>query len=864
MLQRLIRFEELFHLALGVDPYPYQRRLAEAKAWPEVLAVPTGLGKTAAVVLAWLWRRRFADAATRQDTPRRLVYCLPMRTLVQQTADQIREWFLRLELLESDDLPEWIGGPRDSARIPVHVLMGGDLAQGWDARPEDDQVIVGTQDQLLSRALNRGYGVSRYRWPMQFSMLNNDCLWVVDEPQLFGDALATTRQLQAFRQQMGTYGPTRTVWMSATLHPDWLRTVDAPDDAVVLRLDDDDRAQARTRLTAAKPLVKAGVSLTERGADHPYTYIQELAQYVQDVHRKGTLTLVVVNRVARAQRLFIALHGAKAASEVQLVHGRFRPGDRDPIHKTFREFQDKDAILVATQAVEAGVDLSATTLVTELAPWPNLVQRFGRCNRDGRATNAQVHWVDIESKEHAALPYPPESLADARAVLQSLTDVSIDRLPDVRPQMEYGHVLRRRDLLALFDTTPDLTGFDIDVSPYVRDAEESDVQVFWRIWDDGQEPPADLPRPDPREVCRVSRRMLRDYLHHKARGKETARKVWAWDPLRRRWREVDRNGIVPGQLLLLDGRMGGYDPHLGFYPDSWTLVRPVPQAMEQPNPPFEAHDQDNDNGPVNGTVVELGRHLLDVAQAAERVRQAFPEVRELSVLAEAARQHDRGKAHILFQTRLRQQAWPDGGAPVSQSQLLAKAPVRRDGTGEDKSQGAGESASSSRAVAAPDDAAPDDAAASRRPDTRSADGFRHELASALAYLADQASDRRNDWDVRLTAYLIAAHHGKVRLHIRSVPTEPVPPDDTLFARGVWDGDMLPSVPLPDGSTLPAATLHLDVMRLGQVVREGAALDSWVLGVERLLDRFGPFRLAWLETLLRVADWRASQEEVDLA
>lgn len=29
-------------------------------------------------------------------------------------------------------------------------------------------------------ALNRGYGMSRYRWPMHCGLLNNDCRWVMD------------------------------------------------------------------------------------------------------------------------------------------------------------------------------------------------------------------------------------------------------------------------------------------------------------------------------------------------------------------------------------------------------------------------------------------------------------------------------------------------------------------------------------------------------------------------------------------------------------------------------------------------------------------------------------------------------------
>ena len=49
-----------------------------------------------------------------------------------------------------------------------------------------ETVIVGTQDQLLSRALNRGYSMSRFRWPVHFGLLDNDCLWVMDEIQLMG------------------------------------------------------------------------------------------------------------------------------------------------------------------------------------------------------------------------------------------------------------------------------------------------------------------------------------------------------------------------------------------------------------------------------------------------------------------------------------------------------------------------------------------------------------------------------------------------------------------------------------------------------------------------------------------------------
>ena len=63
-------------------------------------------------------------------------------------------------------------------------------------QPDKPWVLVGTQDQLLSRALNRGYAMSRFEWPVHFGLLNNDCRWLIDEVQLMGPGLWTTSQLE--------------------------------------------------------------------------------------------------------------------------------------------------------------------------------------------------------------------------------------------------------------------------------------------------------------------------------------------------------------------------------------------------------------------------------------------------------------------------------------------------------------------------------------------------------------------------------------------------------------------------------------------------------------------------------------------
>lgn len=203
-------YNDFFKQATQLDAtYPYQETLG-CQPWPDFLEIPTGLGKTAAVVLGWLYKRIVLQDS---NTPRRLVYCLPMRVLAEQTEANIRCWLKNL------------GG--DAETIPVHLLMGGEQdLRPWTLHPEQNTILIGTQDMLLSRALMRGYGMSRYQWPVHFALLHNDALWVFDEVQLMGAGLGTSAQLEAFRRQFNTHGNARTLWVSATLNREWLNTVD--------------------------------------------------------------------------------------------------------------------------------------------------------------------------------------------------------------------------------------------------------------------------------------------------------------------------------------------------------------------------------------------------------------------------------------------------------------------------------------------------------------------------------------------------------------------------------------------------------------------------------------------------------------
>ena len=91
-------FHEFFQRAMGgertVAPYPYQCKFATQATLPHLLRVPTSAGKTATAILGWLYRWQ----AQPKQTPRRLVYCLPMRVLVEQSEREARRWINNLGL----------------------------------------------------------------------------------------------------------------------------------------------------------------------------------------------------------------------------------------------------------------------------------------------------------------------------------------------------------------------------------------------------------------------------------------------------------------------------------------------------------------------------------------------------------------------------------------------------------------------------------------------------------------------------------------------------------------------------------------------------------------------------------------------
>jgi len=811
-----------------------------------------------------------------------------MRVLAEQTADVVRGCLSKLGIL-------WDPNGSHTDKVGVHLLMGGaDPGGEWNLYPEECAVFVGTQDMLLSRALNRGYAAGRARWPMDFGLLNHDALWVLDEVQLMDVGLATTAQLQAFFEEDVSRGarPRISWWMSATLQPEWLRSVDTRErhgqwiDAPVA-LNDADRT---TGLAAISKSIEVE-TIDEADAN-------ALARLCADRHRElsdgefGRITLVVCNTVARAVATYDSLKASKLAStELELVHGRFRPFDRASWRSRFLERSTckpgVDRIIVATQVVEAGVDISAGCVVTDLAPWSSLVQRFGRCARYGGTGKVVV--VDRGREEGSAPPYAVEELNGALDALHKLasgpSDVGISRLeafedaltPDERATLyPYvpAHLLIRRELDELFDTTPDLTGADIDISRFIRSGEERDLSVFWievqkpKAKERPQAPSARR-RPAREELCGVPFLAAQEWLCGKATKEDRKAKLrggvqaWVWDYVDGAWREAKRQDLTPGTVVCVASRVGGYAAARGFDPKSEVPVLPVPNEL--PEDVQTADDLDDSELLSEADRYKtIATHNREVGEEVARITSMLGvsgRTRDLLVLA--GRWHDYGKAHPAFQGLISRSDDRPARADLAKAPKTAWGRIYRMDNGD------------------------------VRP------GFRHELASCLAlfdvlrrYQPDHAgllgpwaevfaltgksattapaADREIATELErqvldcsaeefdLLAYLVLCHHGKVRVALHAGPKDQDYVDRDgrgLPIRGVREGDVIPSIVLDADAQFPELRLTLSPSALGLSQFTGR---SWRERTSALVKRHGPGGLAWLEALLIAADRRASK------
>ena len=523
-------FPEWYRAIHNRDPFPWQERLATQIAdhggWPELVGIPTGLGKTACVDIAVWTLAHQADQDPRDRVaPTRIWWVVNRRLLVDDTYKHA----LRLEALLADPVnPQSI--EIDGAPLPLSGLVseaasvvkavatrlrgisavgpalqalrlrGGD-SHNRPSHPSQPAIICSTIPMYGSRVLFRGYGSSRSMRPIDAALAVSDSLVLLDEAHLAG-------QLRVALDTIGNRGglgmgqePVLPVQRMTPVVVALTATGDSAGNR--FDLDDDDLAHSeiKKRLHSSKPL-----SVPKIEINNPIRAVTDATKQLLDTleHNLGSArgilvfvntpkTALAVQNALRSRRdceTVVAtgrIRGAEARKTVSTIMNRMKAGSRDRL----QDQGNKHLLVIATQTLEVGADLDADYMITESCGFRALTQRLGRLNRFGLRPYARGIYVHVEPKDGK---WPVYGTEPTQVLEQLQVAEGFDKNVDMSPG-NIGHVLN--DLPAEATDAPVLAEAllwewtktsapppgEAPVEPYFSGFLEQvrDVDLIWRV-----------------------------------------------------------------------------------------------------------------------------------------------------------------------------------------------------------------------------------------------------------------------------------------------------------------------------------------------------------------------------------------------
>lgn len=333
--------------------WPHQERVFDLlmSGRNVILQAPTGSGKTHAALYPFL------DALDDQSEfhkllPQKCIYSVPMRVLAKQFHDEYDKTIRAYKL-----------------KYGLNVSTAIQTGEQPEDREFKSNLIFATIDQTLSSFLIAPYSLPRRQANLNAAAIMGAYV-VFDEFHLYepDSMLPTTLHMLQMLKGIAPF-----ILMTATFSRNMLSDLAELLDAEVVPGTDEELEQLRTLESQQK-------TRRYHVADQPLS-----ARSVLDIH--AGRSLVICNTVDRARRLYEAIQQAKETyTEVLLLHSRFLKEDRDRIEDRIcaefaRGANGGSLIVVSTQAIEVGVDITCTRLHTELAPTNAILQRAGRCAR---------------------------------------------------------------------------------------------------------------------------------------------------------------------------------------------------------------------------------------------------------------------------------------------------------------------------------------------------------------------------------------------------------------------------------------------------------------------------------------------------
>jgi CRISPR-associated endonuclease/helicase Cas3 len=673
-----------------IDLWPHQQRAFDLLSAGEniILQAPTGSGKTRAALYPFLVAQDY-QSGLHNRFPHKCIYSVPMRVLAKQFRIEYEKTVLRYNRQYGLDISIAI----QTGDQPRDPLLASDL-------------VFATIDQTLSRFLLAPYSLSHSKANLNAAAVMGSYL-VFDEFHLYDpiSTLPTTLHMLKMLQ-----GITPFILMTATFSTDMLSALADLLGATVVPNADAERDELRTLKSQQK---------TRR-----YHMIADPAQplsacSVLDTHDRRSLVICIT--VDRARQIHQELTTAtqNTNTSVLLLHSRFLREDRDRIEDRIRAAFGKDdlsegsLIVVSTQAIEVGVDITCTRLHTELAPANAILQRAGRCARyPGDEGDVFVYqYASGETPDETVdlienvMPYKDQQ-AEFLRTRDAFRDRDGDTLNFTQEQdvITAVHGPRDRQIIDQLRITDHahrrrmfgvMRGDDRQDAPnLIRDIWQQQVTIHENP-DVLLEGPFDVPSfgLHPGTLQKYVKRWLEQYDQdesipwaikwlkedHDPDAEQANRRVYRWIDVHEDAREV-----WGASLIVVHPRLATYHPQLGFLPDQGgTWQAPIPARQERSSHEtytycLETYERHIDLvweaafDPRDGVWQEMewAAHRLErrFGWTPDSVRRAA----ELAILL-----HDVGKLNVKWQR------WVQGyqqriGSPVEAGQVYAHTDSREE------------------------------------------------------------------------------------------------------------------------------------------------------------------------------------------
>ena len=327
-------------------PFAFQRKVAQhlLSGCNVILQAPTGAGKTKAALFPFLLAQRESI-----PFPRKMLYTTPMRVLAKSFHTDFQEYPIQQQM-------------NFNAKIQT--------GENQDDRQFRSDLIFTTIDQVLSSFLNIPYALGLRQGNVNAGAVVGAYL-VFDEFHLFDPDTSLGTVIEMLKMLNGI---TPFLLMTATFSEPLLKRLSKYFNAEVVPVTEAELKQIPS----------------QRGKRREYQVVDQtlLDSTCTVIAQHQQRSIVICNTVARAQEIYQSLRDnpQRGTTEVLLLHSRFLKKDRkakeDTIRKRFKRGAGTDnVILVATQVIEVGLDITCENLHTELAPASAIFQRAGRCAR---------------------------------------------------------------------------------------------------------------------------------------------------------------------------------------------------------------------------------------------------------------------------------------------------------------------------------------------------------------------------------------------------------------------------------------------------------------------------------------------------